>query len=211
MRKGGFEKPFQCILNDLQGLGRSVSPLGQYKALLMDCKRTVDSADSAAARAPQTVPLDSRCSLQKRGTAGSCDRWRKAPAPSKIVLRVFGATLAAGSQVGSSVSEVLAAPQRAYPRATRISNPPSEPARSANRRKHPWRGAYHRLQLCAAPLWIALFVLMLQGPSGSAMPNRPRLVLPPLRWLPRLIGPGSQRRRSPARRRIGRVNGWALT
>jgi hypothetical protein len=44
------------------------------------------------------------------------------------------------------------------------------------------------------------------SPSGSAKPNRPRLALPPLHWLPRLIQPGSQRRRSPARRRIGRVN-----
>jgi hypothetical protein len=55
VRKGGFEKPFQCILNDLQGLGRPVWSLRQHKARLMDCKRTVDSTAATFAffRDPQ--------------------------------------------------------------------------------------------------------------------------------------------------------------
>jgi hypothetical protein len=55
--EGGFEKPFQRILNDLQGLGRSVSSLAQYKALLTDCKRTVDICE------PPHVPKSSKCCL----------------------------------------------------------------------------------------------------------------------------------------------------
>ncbi len=49
VRKGGFERPLQCIFNDLQGLGRPIKSPIQYKGLLMGCKRDVDSADSAAA------------------------------------------------------------------------------------------------------------------------------------------------------------------
>jgi hypothetical protein len=45
------------------------------------------------------------------------------------------------------------------------------------------------------------------SPSGvSEAEDLPRLALLTLRWLPRLIEPGSQRRRSPARTRIGRIN-----
>jgi hypothetical protein len=113
VRKGGFEKPLQRILNDLQGLGRSVSSLRQYKARVTDCKRTVDFTTARAVRHPCPVALDSRfrapCGKEYRRVMRQTERPTTRP---KIVLRGFwsNATGAASSSIlpfsTSSVAEV---------------------------------------------------------------------------------------------------------